>query len=155
MTPQWLEQVDKVYDVVFTVPVGSPGWPTNMFEPLVVGTCFPHLRFDPWQFKGSPKMVEQAKELSSLQSTGEMDQGHFLRKLWAMCHKVLRMPEGMVSRMLFFDQRHSVSHSAQGGEGGDPNGIEDDEDRLLTIWRQKPRDLNKHTRARRGDVLMV
>jgi hypothetical protein len=117
MTPQWLKQVHKACDIVFTVPIGSPGWPTNMFEPLVVGICFPYLRFDPWQFKGSPKMVEQAKQLSSLQSTGEMDQGHLLRKLWAMCHKLLRMPEGMVSRMLFFKQRHSVSHSAQGGGG--------------------------------------
>jgi len=117
MTPQWLKQVHKACDIVFTVPIGSPGWPTNMFEPLVVGICFPYLRFDPWQFKGSPKLVEQAKQLSSLQSSGNLDQGNLLRKLWIMCHKLVGMPECMVSRLLFFNKRDPFPHSSPGGRG--------------------------------------
>jgi hypothetical protein len=120
MTPQWLKQVHKACDIVFVVPIGSPGWPTHMFEPLVMGICFPYLRFDPWQFKGAPKMVAMAKQLSGLQSSGEMDQGHILRKFWAMCHKLLCMPEGMVCRMLYFNQRHTVSHSTEGRGGSRP-----------------------------------
>jgi hypothetical protein len=47
MTPQWLKQVHKACDIVVTVPIGSPGWPTHMHEPLILGICFPFLRFDP------------------------------------------------------------------------------------------------------------
>jgi hypothetical protein len=41
------------------------------------------------------------------------------------------------------------------GEGWDPNGIEDDEDRLQSVWRQKPKNRKKFKRARKGDSMMV
>jgi hypothetical protein len=37
----------------------------------------------------------------------------------------------------------------------DPSGDQDDEDRMASIWRQKPRDKNKFKRGRKGDHLMV
>jgi hypothetical protein len=119
MSPQWLKQVHKACDIVFAVPIGSPGWPSNMFEPLIVGICFPFIRFDPWQTKGTPKMVDQAKQLSALQSTGILDQRSLLRELWHVCHKLITMPECMVSRMLYFNKRSRVPHCAtRGGRSG-------------------------------------
>jgi hypothetical protein len=41
------------------------------------------------------------------------------------------------------------------GEGMDPSETVDDEDRLASVWRQKPRDKDKFKRARKGDHLMV
>jgi hypothetical protein len=116
----WLKQVHKACDIVFTVPIGSLGWPTNMFEPLVIGICFPFLRFDPWQFKGTPKVVDQAKQLSSLQTIGDLDQRALLRELWALCHNLVTLTECMVTRMLYFNKRNRIPHSDEGGGGNGP-----------------------------------
>jgi hypothetical protein len=117
MTPEWLKQVHKACDIVISVPLGSPGWPTNMFEPLLLGICFPFLRFDPWQLKGTPKVVAQAKQLCAVPLAGVLDQRPLLRELWTVCHKLIDMPECMVSRLLYFNKGHRVPHSAAGGRG--------------------------------------
>jgi hypothetical protein len=47
MTPEWLRQLNKASDIVITVPVGHPAWPTHMFEPLFIGIVFPFIRHQP------------------------------------------------------------------------------------------------------------
>jgi hypothetical protein len=37
-------------------------------------------------------VVDQAKQLSALQATGELDQRSLLRELWALCHKLITLP---------------------------------------------------------------
>jgi hypothetical protein len=49
MTPEWLHQLNKASDLVITIPVGHPVWPSHMFEPLFVGLVFPFTRHQPWQ----------------------------------------------------------------------------------------------------------
>jgi hypothetical protein len=41
------------------------------------------------------------------------------------------------------------------GEVTDPTGNKDHEDRMTSVWRQKPRDQNAFKKARKGDNLMV
>ena len=38
--PLCLKQLYKAVDFVFEVPVGTPGWPTGMHEPLLIGVLF-------------------------------------------------------------------------------------------------------------------
>jgi hypothetical protein len=141
MTPEWLKQVHKACDIVFVTPIGSPGWGTNMFEPLVMGICFPFLRFDPWHFKGTPKVVDQAKQLSALRTTGVMDQRDLLRQFWNVCHQLISMPECMVSRVLFFNKRDRVPHSSPGGRR---SGSKRDR------GRRGPDDVDLETKAKRS-----
>jgi hypothetical protein len=44
----WLTQMNKACDLIFKTPPGASGWPADMFEPLLIGVCFPFLRCKPW-----------------------------------------------------------------------------------------------------------
>ena len=46
-TPLWMKQLYKASDVDFEIPSGTPGWPTHMHEPLLIGLLFPFLRHLP------------------------------------------------------------------------------------------------------------
>jgi hypothetical protein len=48
LTPEWFRRFCQVVDVYFVVRPGTPFWPSNMHEPLLVGCCFPLLRGEPW-----------------------------------------------------------------------------------------------------------
>jgi hypothetical protein len=121
LCPVWLKQMNKACDLIFKIPPGAPGWPAEMFEPLLIGVCFPFLRYNPWQFKGSPKVSSVARKLHEMRKDIDMDRGPFLRKFWNVAHRLLTMPEHMVPRVLFFQRRHPVPRSPGGGperEGG-------------------------------------
>ena len=50
----WLKQLNKACDVVFEITPTFNFWNKNMFEPLVIGICFPFIPHRPWQLKGKP-----------------------------------------------------------------------------------------------------
>lgn len=112
--PMWLKQMNKACDLVFKIPVGAIGWPVEMFEPLLIGVCFPFLRFKPWQFRKSPKISWVARKMHELRDNVEVDRGPFLRKFWLLAHRLLSMPERMVSRVLFFEQGDPVPCGSDG-----------------------------------------
>jgi hypothetical protein len=56
LTPRWPKQLFKVCDILLVILAGTPGWAADMLEPLLIGICFPFLRFKPWQIRGTPKM---------------------------------------------------------------------------------------------------
>jgi len=56
MTSHWQKQLSKIYDVVFTVPVGSSVWSFSQHEPLIVGISFPLSQHRPWQLRGTPML---------------------------------------------------------------------------------------------------
>ena len=114
LTPNWLKQMHKACDIVLTIPTGTPGWPSDMFEPVLIGICFPFLRFKPWQLKGSPKMFQVARDLRRLFKNPEMDPGPFLRKFWKDCHRMHSLQEDVVSRMLYFLPLGDFPHRAEG-----------------------------------------
>jgi hypothetical protein len=63
MTPEWLRQLNKAADLVITIPIGHPAWPSHMFEPLFVGFVFPFTRHQPWQLRGTPKMYSVERKV--------------------------------------------------------------------------------------------
>jgi hypothetical protein len=111
LCPIWLKQMNKACDLIFKIPPRALGWPADMFEPLLIGVCFPFLRCKPWQFRGTPKMSFMARKLHDMRKDIEMDRGPFLSKFWILAHRLLTMSEHLVSRVLFFEQRDPISHS--------------------------------------------
>jgi hypothetical protein len=65
-TSHWRRLLGKICDLVFTVPLGTPFWPANMFEPLLIGLYLPLLSFSPWQFRRTSLLDHVAGQLSSL-----------------------------------------------------------------------------------------
>ena len=66
MAPEWQRQLFKTADLVVTVPTGHPHWPKAHHEPLTLAICFPYIRSEPWELKGSPLMGRMARELHKL-----------------------------------------------------------------------------------------
>ena len=48
MTPYWAKHLNRSADLIKLVPPGQSYWPTNMFEPLIIGFYFPSLKNRPW-----------------------------------------------------------------------------------------------------------
>jgi hypothetical protein len=103
MTPEWLRQLNKVSDIVITVPVGHPAWPTHMFEPLFIGIVFPFIRHQPWQLRGTPKMYSVERKLRRLwKGEAYLDGSSYLRKFCKQCWGLDAVTPSLVSRMLYF-----------------------------------------------------
>eukprot|EP00978_Attheya_sp_CCMP212_P004701 scaffold10314_cov60-Attheya_sp.AAC.1 len=47
LTCEWIKQLWKAADLVFEVPTGYEGWPTDMLEPLTIGILFPFVPHRP------------------------------------------------------------------------------------------------------------
>ena len=118
MTPEWMKQLYKASDIVFVVPVGSPQWPTEMYEPLTIGLCLPFLRSAPWQLRGTPKMLAVGRQMRSLFKEEGMDGGRFLRKFLLECWRLPSLSPDVVWRLLHFRPRDSVSRPAIGRRRG-------------------------------------
>lgn len=103
-TPRWLKQLHKVSDIVFEVPAGSPMWPSDMFEPLLIGICFPFIRCQPWQLRGTPKMYSVGRELRSLFKGEDVDVRPVLRQFCLLCWRAGTMSADVVSRVLYFQR---------------------------------------------------
>jgi hypothetical protein len=102
MTPEWLRQLNKVSDVVVTIPVGHPAWPSHMFEPLFVGLVFPFIRHQPWQLRGTPKMYAVERKLRQLwQEESFLDGSSVLRKFCEQCWGLDALSSSLVSRVLY------------------------------------------------------
>jgi hypothetical protein len=82
MTAYWRKTLGKVADAMFTLPVGSPIWPNNMHEPLVVALICPLLSSRPWRVRGSPWMVEFEDSMRGVWSGDLNSQRSDMRKFW-------------------------------------------------------------------------
>ena len=101
MTPEWLKQLNKVSDVVVTVPIGHPAWPKAMFEPLLIGLIFPFVRHNPWQLRGTAKMYALERKLRALwKEESFVEDTSLLRKFFQQCGQLGTMSPGMVSKLL-------------------------------------------------------
>ena len=97
-----MKQLYRAADIVFEVPVGFFCWPASMHEPLLIGIVFPFLSVKPWQIRGTPKMYAVGRELRRVFAESEVDARDLLRKLWALCIDLERMPEHVVRKLLSF-----------------------------------------------------
>jgi len=113
LTPRWQKQLYKAADIVFALPIGTSVWPSNRFEPCLVGLCFPFLRCRPWQLQGSPKMYAVGRELLKVSKEGDMDQGFVLRELCDLVRRLSAMPGNVVRRMLYLERVPGVSDSGR------------------------------------------
>jgi hypothetical protein len=114
LTPEWLKQLWKACDIVLTIPAGTTGWADNMYEPVLIGICFPFLRVDPWQLRGTPKMFCMERQLRRVFKEDGVDPGPLLCKFWLDCHRMQTLQADVVSRMLYFVRDSNFSHSPAG-----------------------------------------
>ena len=100
LTPYWRKHLNKVSDIVLTLPVGHPVWPLNMHEPLTIGIVFPLIRYRPWRLHRSPILLDLEKHLRSLWKTDPGSEGPLLRKLWGLPRKLAGLSQKLVWQLL-------------------------------------------------------
>ena len=101
MTPEWLKQLIKAADCIFTIPASHPFWPSHHFEPLVVAILFPYIKHRPYQIKSTPKMFEMGRRLSKVFQEDKMDGGDLLFKFLLDIGKIPSLPPRVVWKLLY------------------------------------------------------
>jgi hypothetical protein len=81
MAPRWRRLFSKVCDFTFVASPGLRFLPTNMYEPLWVGTVLPFAHCRPWSLKRAPLLLEMERDVCRVFETSEGDAGNILRKL--------------------------------------------------------------------------
>jgi hypothetical protein len=54
LTAVWRRHLNKICDLVFTLPIGNDLWTDSQFEPLIIGLSLPLSRHAPWKLRGTP-----------------------------------------------------------------------------------------------------
>ena len=103
-TSLWMKQLYKAADIVFEVPVGTPEWPKEMHEPLLIGVLFPFIRAKPWQLRSTPKMFAMARKLRGVLGDSEMNGRNLLCQFRIQCQGLRTMPEDVAQQVLFFEK---------------------------------------------------
>lgn len=102
MTPKWRKQLHKACDCVFEMPAGcGDAWPTEMFEPCLIGVCFPFLSHRPWQLRGSPRLLALERRVRGLWEDGDAAVAADLCQFLNKTRKFRSMPEDVVRKMLY------------------------------------------------------
>lgn len=104
MTCLWQKQLFKACDFVCELKAGHPHWGTNMYEPLLIGFCFPYISFHPFVLKAAPKLQQIHRELRHVLEELKLDGGNILSKLCSLCRRVPTVSYSDVRQMLFFGQ---------------------------------------------------
>jgi hypothetical protein len=108
LKPEWFRQLYKTCDLVFDIPPGADCWPSNLFEPVVIGIAFPFLSRPPWQLRRTPKMFQVARTLREMWEIGDLAAGHFLRQLLLEYAKLSSVPSNVVRQMLYFKRGREI-----------------------------------------------
>jgi hypothetical protein len=118
LTAKWRKQLRKVADLVVTIPVGSPLWPNEMCEPLVIALICPLLNQSPWKVGNSRGLVELEASLPRVWSSAWDAEGDSLREFWRA--EVPDDPEmlwGLACRMLSPKEGGQLPRSTSQGFG--------------------------------------
>jgi len=99
----WRRQFYKVMELVLIVPPHLSFWPSSMFEPLLIGFCFPLIRFKPWTIKGTPKLVSVEREMQKMWSEKGVDGRDCLREFLLVIRKLPAVSESVVRSLLYFE----------------------------------------------------
>ena len=111
LTTEWRKQFQKAVDFYVEIPACCDYWPVCMCELLILGFCLPFCRSPPWQFRGTPKVLELVRKLRSVLQTDPMAVGNILQQFLLEAKRISSMPASLVWRMLYFTPRSEVSHS--------------------------------------------
>lgn len=102
MTAKWRKQLHKAADCVFEMPAGcGDAWPSEMFEPCLIGICFPFLKHRPWQLRGAPRLLALERTVRSMWESGDTDVAACLCQFLDKTRKLPSMPEDVVRKMLY------------------------------------------------------
>jgi hypothetical protein len=82
MTSRWRKRLGKVADAMFTVPVGTALWGTEMHEPVVVALICPLLPCRPWQVRETELVAELQQQVSGVWSPDLQREWIGMRKFW-------------------------------------------------------------------------
>jgi hypothetical protein len=118
LKPLWFRQLYKAADVVFDVPPGVCCWPTNMFEPMIIGIVFPFLNRAPWQVRSTPKMLSMERQLRKVWEVSDVAPRNLLRKLLLDHERLQSLPPDVVRRMLFYESRSPLSYEGESHRHG-------------------------------------
>ena len=101
-THLWKKQCLKVCDLVIDIPAGHTFWPSNQYEDLTVGFCFPFLPFRPWQLRSTPKMFAYHRKMRQMFKDPQVDGRDILFQLLMEVRRWASMPERVVWKVLHF-----------------------------------------------------
>jgi hypothetical protein len=99
-TTDWFRQFYKAVDLMFPVPPCEEFWPSNMYEPLIIGIAFPFIHRKPWQLRRTPRMASTYRQLQSVWGSSGLDPRTILRKLLGDCRKLDSVPDDVVRKLL-------------------------------------------------------
>jgi hypothetical protein len=111
MTVEWQRQLYKSADLVLVINPGHQIWEENQHEPLILGFYFPYLRHEPWQLKGSQKLVAMGGYLQRVCKEDPGSSGRLLRQLWEFTQKLPHMSEQLVCKLLRRSESHHLSQA--------------------------------------------
>ena len=100
MTPEWKSQLYKTADLIFTLPFGNNYWPAHHHESLTIAVCFPYLRREPWELKGTPLMGRMAGELCKVLSTSNRTGRNILSQLFELTSRLDKVPLRQLRKLL-------------------------------------------------------
>ena len=119
-TPAWTRLFHKLCDFVAVIPVGSPHWPSAMHEPLWIGLSLPFIRHNPWALRGTPLLVELARELREVLSTGQGNGGSILHKLLRTSRRLTGLSKRVARGVLRLPREGTVPDESTRGLQGQP-----------------------------------
>jgi len=111
MTPLWLKQMYKCCDLVIDIPANSNYWPPNMFEPCLLGICFPYLSSYPWSLRGTPKMHALRRKVCKVWKEQPMVGRNLLHEFYSLSRKFPSMQSELVRKMLYFESEDKISQA--------------------------------------------
>jgi hypothetical protein len=114
MTASWQRQLYRSADLVFTLNPGHEVWDLSQHEPLLVGLYFPFLETEPWQLKGSTRLLEMGRHLQHMCKTNSSSSGCLLRQLWVFSRQLSKMSEQLVLQMLQGSSNTDLPKTAPG-----------------------------------------
>ena len=114
LKPEWFRQLYKTCDLVFDVPIGADCWPSNMFEPIVIGIVFPFLSRPPWQLRRTPKMFQVVRTMRKMWKIGDLAARDFLCQLLLEYAKLSSVPPNVVRKMLHFKHGREIPSQEKG-----------------------------------------
>ena len=109
MSPEWQRQLFKTADLVVIIPTGHPHWPKTHHESLTLAICFPYLRSDPWELKGTPLMGRMARELHKLLQDDPSSGRDLLSQLCAKSTTFNNLSIFKLRKLLSGRWKHSIS----------------------------------------------
>ena len=118
LTTDWLRQLHKAADLVLEIPAGTSFWTKNMFEPLILGICFPFIDRRPWQLRGTPKMFSMVRKMRKVFQEEELAAGSLLRKFLLDCRRIRSVQERVVWGVLYFESRGEVLRQGERRRAG-------------------------------------